>query len=255
MNNLHTNTITHRRPRKKATIIIAAALAVSLLTGVAFATGVAQSIFSGMIGRTVGDDAAKYETIDALSTKEEVTVTIPEMDDTMITLSQSYYDGEQLMLGYTMNAHVKPAEFGFGPEHENFDKLTPVETETTMLNLSLEDKLTADEYARFMQTLDEAGSAGVIFYEIFVSDHVLLENGEDIGAHGSVELPNGTYMEFATPLAEAAQNQDELHIFFKVKCTPWYYYQDSEGAYYYCAADENELIAFTIPRVTTENNG
>ncbi len=250
MKKLHDNADAHRCPGKVTTILIAAVITVSLLTGAAFATGTAQSVFSTMIGWYRGDDATKYEVIDELSNKEEVSVTIPQMEDSLLTLSQSYYDGKQLMLGYTLNAHVKPAKFDFGPEHENLDKLVPVETETTVVNLSLEDKLTADEYAQFMQTLEETGSAGVIFYDIYVSDHVLLEDGEDIGPYDYTELPNGVYMEFITPLAEAAQNQAELSIFFKVKCTPWYYYQNSEGAYYYCAADESEivLIEFTIPR-------
>jgi hypothetical protein len=252
MSKIYTGTTVRRRFRKTATILIAAAIAAFLLTGAAFATGIAQSIFSAMKGRYESEDPAKYETIEELSNKDEVAVTIPEMDDTLITLSQSYYDGERLMLGYTLNASLLPADFDFGPEHENFSKLQPVETETTALALPLEEMLSADEYARFERTLEETDSVGVIFYEIFVGDHVVLEDGADIGPHGSVPLPNGVYMEFATPLSEAAQNQDELHIFFKVKCSPWYYYQDAEVAYYYYDVDatKTELIGFDIPRST-----
>jgi hypothetical protein len=258
MNKLHTNTTTHRRPRKIATILIAAALAVSLLTGVAFATGIAQSIFSAMIGRNVGDDPGKYETIDALSNKDEVTVSVPELDSASVTLKQSYYDGEQLMLGFTLDNGSEGADFDFGPGHEMFDKLQPVKDEyNQVLALDFENLLTADEYTKMMQLREENGSVGIIFEELFVGDHVLLDDGQDIGPHGQAKTPDGVYMEFATPLAEAAQNLDELNIMFKMKCIRWYFYIDSSDAdngFYYSEyitggeGDDWQQVELTIPR-------
>ena len=51
------NTVTHRRMRKASAILIAATLALTLMTGVALATGVAQTIFRSMMGQIAVDDA------------------------------------------------------------------------------------------------------------------------------------------------------------------------------------------------------
>ena len=61
-------------------------------------------------------------------------------------------------------------------------------------------------------------------------------------------LDNGVYLEFETPLAEEAQNQDELQILIKINTGIYYYYQDSTGSYYGCEIGQPELIPFTIAR-------
>ena len=261
MKKLHENTVPYKRTKKLSTILIAATIIVALLTGAAFATGVAQSIFRNMIGATVGDDPAKYETIDVLSKKDEVRVNVPENDDLSVIIKQSYYDGEQLMLGFSLDMQDNSADFDFGPGHEMFNALQPVKDEyyDQVLALDFKNMLTDDEYAKFIQTLEETGSVGVVFDELYVGDHVLLADGQEIGPHGQVKTPDGIYMEFATPLSEAAQNQDELNIVFKMKCIRWYFYTDSpdadEGFYYSeyiiggCSegGDTWQPVEFTIP--------
>lgn len=256
---------TYRQPRRLTVVLIAAALTVALLTGTAFATGFINSIFLEMRGYEVGGSDSKYETIDALSNRHEDTVTVaipedgsvPDMSipiesDSSFTLVQSYYDGEQLMLGYTKDVLLKPAEFGFGPGSEKFGELMPVEdtVQHTVLALYPEDFLTADEYTQFIKTFEETGSVGVIFYEVYIGDHITLEDGTDIGPHGEVERDSGVYLEFNTPLAEAARNQDELTVVLNIKSGIWYYYQDLTGAYYLREPGNAEQVSFTIPRVS-----
>ncbi|MCL2162788.1 MAG: hypothetical protein FWH55_00045 [Oscillospiraceae bacterium] len=248
-----------KRSLKVSAILIAAALTFVLLTGVALATGAVQSIFRSMrdlvardaaIGQFVGDDAEKYEKIDALSNKEEVTVTLSAMNNSQFTLCQSYYDGEQLMLGYNFDALTVSAEFGFGPGHEKFDMLKPFEDKENhavpMLNLN--ELLSPDEYAQFMQTLAETGNAGVIFCELFLGDHITLADGMDMGPnYVNYQLDNGVYFEFLE-LPEEARNQDELSIQMTIKRAIWYYYADATGGYYHMEYGRPETLTFTIPR-------
>ena len=252
MKKLHTNNNVVKRTRKTSTILIAAVLIAALLTGTAYATGIAQSIFGAMKGVYIGDDESKYETIDSFSNKEETSVTIPELNGSRFTLSQSYYDGEQLMLGYTLDAITKPAEFGFGPGSDGFDELINCEEFSPQLLTPayLKEKLTVGEYAQFEKALEETGSAGVVFYNRYVSDHVTLADGTDIGPYIDTVLDNGVYLEFETPLADEAQNQDELQILIKINTSIYYYFQDSTGSYYNCELGEPERIPFTIPRCT-----
>ena len=164
MKKLHNNTTKHKGTRKTAKILIAAVLIAAMLTGTAFATGIARSIFSAMKGVYMNDNESKYETFDVLSNKDETTVTIPEMNGTRFTLSQSYYDGEQLILGYRLDALTKPAEFGFDPEIDGFDALInckDLSPEFTMADLK--GRLTDEEYTQLKETLRKTGSAGVIF--------------------------------------------------------------------------------------------
>lgn len=235
--------------KKAATVLIAAALALALtITG--FATGYIQSVFIAMKGHSIGDDDQKYETIDRLSDKTEVTrsAALPEMAGSRFTLSQSYYDGENLMLAYSLDALTLPADFDFGPGSANFDKLKSIRTEDTELMLDLKKMLSAEEYAEFERRLATDGSAGVVFYDVILNDHVKLADGRDIGPYNSTTLDGGVYMEFQTPLAEAARDRDVLDIHIRLNCSTWYFYQDASGGRYYHEPSETEALPFTIPR-------
>jgi hypothetical protein len=273
MNKLHSETKARKPSRKLCTVLVAAALTVTLLAGTAFATGSAQSVFAAMKGHPGGaiDSNGKqyeinrdsdYEAMDNLSNKEEQIVEIPKTTGSTpgsFTLSQSFYDGEHLAIGYNLDALIKPAVFGFGPGHEKFGELENIEDKVnhTVLVINLQEYLTEAEYERFSRELDKNGSAGVIYYSQYFGDHITLADGTDITtpsaenngvAYTSTELDNGVFLEFSSPLNEAALNKAELNIFMSLRCATCYYYQDSSGAYYYFDPPEKTQIALTIPR-------
>jgi hypothetical protein len=264
--------IINMKHKTKRLTIIAAVVAAALLTGTAIAAGGPQSIFSAMSEYLKGEEArggthygqtiSEYDEMDALSNKDEQISAIPAMTGSTLgsfTLSQSFYDGQSLALGYNFDVLTKPAEFGFGIGHEKFGELVNIEDKVnhTVLMLNIEEHLTEAEYERFTRELNENGSAGVIFYDLYFGDHITLADGTDITSpsaenngvvYTTTELDNGVLLEFSSPLNAAARDKDELNILMTLKCSTWYYYQDSTGAYWHFEPNESSQIALSIPR-------
>ena len=128
MSKIHETTM---RPRKRfrPALIAAAAAALLLALGItAYATGWAQSFIAQIPARYAVPDAerdALLEKAGELSNKEPETVELTETEITgeSFTLEESYYDGENLMLVYSLDALLRPVEFGYGPGGEHFDDL------------------------------------------------------------------------------------------------------------------------------------
>ena len=155
------------RLRKTVTILVATIAICAIFVGTAFATGFAQTIFSAMKGMYKNDDPKKYEEIDSLSTIQDETVNILETTGNQFTLSQSYYDGQRLMLGYNLDSLTKAAEFGFGVGSDGFNKIRKNKENGYGAGFSIKDKLTAEEYEEFMKEYNEKRKCGCHFFMSF----------------------------------------------------------------------------------------
>lgn len=240
----------HRPARRLGSILLVAAVFVLLLTATAFAIGVLPEIFerSEALGRI--PEAGDRETAIELADTEERVAELPEFRDSCLTVSESYYDGEHLMLGYRLDVSKAPADFSFGPDSAYFDRLEPTVKEDTALMLDLRDYLTPEEYAEFQRILREKGAAGVRFEDVYLSDGIELPDGSRVGAPLTEETDAGYYLVFQY-LNDAAKDKDALELIFRLKCVPVYYYQEGQTAYVYFDHDNTEIAElgpFTIPR-------
>lgn len=234
------------RRRAPMKIVLAVALIAALLVGVGIASGAIQSVFMLARDRYAGDDplmGMQYDILLESAAQNVMQTAVPFEgvdDDMRFKLSESYYDGELLILGFTYNNPHRPASFDFGPEHELFNELQNVidEEAGSELMIDIESCLTPEEYAEFLRRLDENGSAGVIYYDSHMNDGVYGQDGEDLmlGMDAYDQLDDGTqwrYIEFQQPLPDTMRGKDEIGVQFKVTHREYYYYRDASGSYYY----------------------
>lgn len=237
---------------RPAAVFLAALVALLLITGAAFATGVAQSIFAALAGRCGPEDDARYAQMDQLSTKQKQAYSLAGLADAMLTLEQSYYDGAQLALAFTLE-QAMTADLTFGPEHPMFERLESTRSEDGLsaMTIDLKQHLTEAEYLTFYRTLKDTGSAGAIYYQAWVGDDVFLRDGSELMPADSDVLTGGhAYRRYDLPLA--AQNQKALDVSLVFHAAPTYYYEDAEGAYWASGGEVTQRVSVHVERNTEQ---
>lgn len=237
-----------RRHRAPLRAILVAALALALLTGIALASGLLESVFQQMIGRYTLEPVS-YETVRQVAATDVFSqaVELPGAAEPMqFTIKESYYDGETLMLGFAYTVPHRPASFDFGPDHPYFSRLEPLGS----LWYELKDDLTQSEYQRYESELKQHGKVGILLHQTYMSDSVNGEGGVDLNPGGDDHdtLPDGTQWRMLTiepPLPEAMRNRDEVGIEFKVVQRPVYYYEDQTGEYLYAPFEDRVVVPLT----------
>ena len=292
-------------PMKTRTIrkplLIAAVVALLLALGVsAYAAGWLAPIFHKMQGMTPDTEqkalyeAAEQAVIDQEQTPE--TVTLPAFDNSKITLSERYYDGNTLLLGVNLEEVVPGMTVGYTPDdallakidnvaffhdvhgddnldallaegmerslyEEYLDHRTDYAKEYDLRNLSaitldwmLKEKLSAEEYEAAWKLLRETGRLCVVDSEVYIGDHITLDDGTDLGPAGQQNMDSGDtsansgniFIE-ASSLPEAAQNRDALHINLNVKNARTYYSMTLGGpAYFYYEVVDEVQVPFMV---------
>ena len=144
---------------------------------------------------------------------------------------------------------------------EYLDHRTDYAKEYGLRNLSaitldwmLKEKLSAEEYEAAWKLLRETGHLYVVDSEVYIGDHILLDDGTDIGTAGQqnmdsddVSAHSGNILIEASSLPEAAQNRDALHINLNIKNARTYYYMELGGpAYFYYEQVGAASVPFTV---------
>lgn len=252
------------RKRKRiphtAIIVIAAML---VLTTAGFASGTFRSIFGSVKSLFANDPAVDYEHMEEVSEKEISSQIVKFENGAQIEvkLEQSYYNGEQLALGWSACPLGETVEF--------FEK-DDVRVENSELVagiVDLEKNIGTENAAEFWRRLEENGWVGVAWMHSYLSDHVYLagipeEMGEDGYEHAPDEalfypesfagwLENGVnliYEEYETPLPEAAREQESLTIARKVSAQMCWLVVDGEQVYMGREPAERVELTFEIHR-------
>lgn len=103
---------------------LAAAIALIFTFGLtAYAAGVFDSVIAKMTNAyAVPDEArdARYEAAAEVSNKEQETVNLSQLLGNAITMEESYYDGTELMLVYSLDSLQYPVEFDVDADDERF---------------------------------------------------------------------------------------------------------------------------------------
>ena len=148
---------------------------------------------------------------------------------------------------------------------EYLDHRTDYAKEYDLRNLSaitldwmLKEKLSAEEYDAAWKLLRETGHLCVVDSEVYIGDHITLDDGTDIGLTGQqnvdiddVSAHSGNIFIEASSLPEAAQNRDALRIILNVRNARTYYSMTLGGpAYFYYEVVDEVQVPFTV-----ENNG
>ena len=266
--------------RMSAKMAVALAMACVLaLTGVAFATGAIQSVFSWM-GQRYANQKVDYEMLDQLADRD---MGMGEMDSenagtVSVELNQVYYDGTQLIVGSRYAVGTTKVVHGLDHELMVMTKVgDPAFSATRHALVNDEIYLDADEaidqkskmlpayvtanveqadVAAFEEEYRKNGEAGMVIYEAFVSDHIELEGEVLIDTVPEKDLGRmqedgrvWRYAEFIN-LPNGVRNQDNINVIFGINQKAMIIRADKDGVW--IAQKGLEKIRFPFG---VENNG
>lgn len=239
---------TRKTSKRLLTVAIAAAM-VMALTVVGFATDAIPSFFAAL-----GSGDAFYQVAGEKSDKTKETVE-PETDQVIsLTREVSYYDGENVVLAYTLNKEGATIAFDFGPDDENFENLfTPPENNRTSMSQLWQDyNLPADDFAKAQAAMLKDGAVGFTVRYVGIGDHLKLGDGSDPGPMIGGNVDGTIILRNQNELPEQARNLDEITLCLGVKQYVAYYYVEDGIVSYYCPVVEAEWIPFTIRNVNAQ---
>ena len=263
----------------RRTVLIAAVL-IAMTTAIGFATGLFQSAFSRMkTDGFAGNPTMDYDKLEALADTDVSLqrVTFSNDVNAEFSLEQSYYNGEQLVLGWTYKG-PDTVEF-FEKGDERFSEVHPTEREIIVDghayiendNINIEERFAPEIISEIHDRVFENHWAGIFWYDVWMSDGVWLP---DAPSHESswdgtpIEEENTRlypaternwnkigagqrYYECETPLPEAARKQESLKIMCKVYIRPtWMCFDGESGnikSYIGYGETEAQEIYFDIP--------
>lgn len=271
--------------RRTAGLILAAAICLSLLAVTAVAAGWVPSIFE-LLQEQFPQETVYAQAAQASQTQIPEVVELPKMDASKFVLSQSYYDGQTILLGYNLEEMLPEPVVGYQVDEallreikgtsqnfegidrktyeENFGPLPEYVQEHSMKRdaLAMEGELrqilSPEAYEKMWKLLLQNGSVCVVTQSLYLSDHALV-NGIDTvttldyntGMIGmtDIQTETGTCL-YLNPLPDAGQNQSSVTVELKVKSGFQYWYLELEGhGYKAYAPNQEQSISFTLDNV------
>ena len=240
-------------------IVLLAAAFVLLIAAAGLAAGVIRSAFSRMTcDGYAGDPQTDYEELDRLAqlVPSEQTVSFSGNVSAEFSLEQSYYNGEQLVLGLRYRGPETVEFFERGdprfaevhPAEETFevDGYTTYQSEVIDLERHFSGEVVQEVYDRVINE----NWAGMFWYELWLGDGVYIPDVSSTqqfwdGSTSEIEhtrlsphedrdwnvIGSGQrYIEFETPLPDAARNQESLELMCKLYLRPtWFIYEGEPG--------------------------
>ncbi len=257
--------IEKRRWMRRSTAAVVVLAAMLALTTVGFATGAYRSVFAAVANIFQGDPVVDYEHMQqqAATDFEHQTVNFENGLQADVALEQSYYNGKQLALGWSMKAGESNVRF-----LEKDDPLT-AQSEEVVWSIELDEKLGAENEAEFMRRGQQDGWAAVTWYDYWLNDQSYLADrpGEVDPSDGRIHPPKEaqllpesdvswqdadgariSYQEIETPLPQAAQGKDSLWVARKVSCCQRWFIFDGEKTYSGSTEPQSVEVVFEIPR-------
>ena len=233
--------------RRAAALALAAALLLALAVTAA-ATGLFSSLFARIGELWAVPDPERYERAGELSQKEPERVDLRALPGNVFTLSESFYDGEELLLAYSLESLRYPVSFGFGPGDEGFESLTT--TGPWYISAQWEQELSPEDYQEICRLLREEDSAGFVIRTAYLGDHIRLDDGTDLGPMLSHRTPEGAViLEPQEGLPESARGREELALVFTLREALAYYYKADGLLYQYHAPLREETVTIAIPNI------
>lgn len=277
----------HTRSLRRAIVVaLAAAICVSLLAVTAVAAGWVPSIF-GLLKEQFPQETIYAQAEQASQTQIPEVVELPKMDASKFVLSQSYYDGETILLGYNLE-EVLPepvvgyqvddallrelkgmdlmscgeidrktyeAQYGTLPEYVQEHSM---KRDALAMEGELRKMLSPEAYEKMWQLLVQNGYVCVVTQELHLGDHVLVNGVDTItamadnpGAIGMTDIQTeaGTCL-YLNPLPEAAQNHPSVTVELKVRSGFEYWYLELEGhAYRTYVPNQEQIVSFTLDNI------
>ena len=271
--------------RRTAGLILAAAICLSLLAVTAVAAGWVPSIFE-LLQEQFPQETVYAQAAQASQAQIPEVVELPKMDASKFVLSQSYYDGQTILLGYNLEEMLPEPVVGYQVDEallreikgtsqnfEGIDRKTyeeifgplpeyvqehSMKRDALAMEGELRQILSPEAYEKMWKLLLQNGSVCVVTQDLFVGDHKLVNGVDTIAAmadHPEAIGMMDMYTEAGTclylnPLPEAGQNQSSVTVELKVKSGFQYWYLELEGhGYWAYAPNQEQIVSFTLENV------
>lgn len=217
--------------------------------------------FAEMLGLNVfeffGDTDDRYKEIaqyTILEKTSEVSVTSVELGTTVAAINSAYYDGQSLMVGYSIQNGSRIEQFA--PDDNLIAKMTKVDA-PAFGEISTDEEWTL--VSQWSQSITDGVPMGIITYSVYPSDHTTTDDGVDIPPYGE-ESRKGedgieyTIREFDAPLPEELQNLDQLTLNIRLYQGVNYFYFDGTDIYTYYEQQVLEPMKATVWKTDAEFN-
>ena len=215
--------------KRKMTVSLAFALAlVVALAGAALAAGM--NVFEYFAQRDsrlapIAQDAAP-------ATQTPLSVESEELGESSIRFDSAYYDGQNLLVGISMENTIRME--AYTPTEEELAAMKP-EADGQMPS-PLAEGADAEVIAAFSEAMERGEPYGFARYTVYPSDHITAGDGVDIGPWAGWEAlsDDGIRLELRemeTPLPEAIQDRDQLELRMAIWQSVSRYWFDGETLY------------------------
>lgn len=256
----------HFSARRMVVYVVAAAICVSLLAVTAAAAGLLPGLFSTLKDRYPQDEELFEAAAEANTDAVPEIAEIPKMDMSKLVLLERYYDGENILLGYNLDAVLPEPVVGVEPEEALLRKIrkgsrtsqvgwgyTDAWMEETVtenaikynfkqdgviMDRMLKGILTPEQYDAAWKHIEANGYVCVIVHEAWIGDHIYI-NGQDlIDVYNQQENAYNGRTEYETEmgncirldyLPDIFRNQEKLTISLNVRASGTYLYLDIDG--------------------------
>lgn len=277
----------HFTARRTFTLILAAALCISLLTITAAAAGWIPGLFKALKEKYPQDDKLFEAAAQANSDSVPEVFDIPQLDLSKFVLLEQYFDGHTILVGYDLDIILPDPVVGFEPGTEllskikNGTKMTEIvwsgneswldspDTENAIIhNLSadaaemdrmLRGTLSETAYQKVWKRLTDQGHVCIAVRTAWLGDHILINGVDTVEAYlesnayadrtdYTSDLGNCIRLE---PVPEDIGSQDSVSVTLNVRSSVDYWYMDLEGAgriYYNGDVISSEDITFEIDK-------
>ena len=181
----------HYTFRRVITVALAAALCISILTITAAAAGWIPGIFSAL-KEEIPEEKELFEAAEQANTEAEPEVVeIPELDYSKFTLFERYYDGQSILLGYSMDKILPDPMIGYEPTEEIWERINQAieidkinNPEDTFQEAYANNHLAQEAYEGYLQYITENAKNHNCFSESFIDmdihfKHLLSEEDYD----------------------------------------------------------------------------
>ncbi len=185
-----------------------------------------------------------------LSTQSEANATvIGGTENVTFTLSETYYDGENLYVSYILSGSLRTYDETWKPTEEEakrFEKVCSVDEADAADMLGVD----ADFVQRMTESANKNGTAYAAVKSLFLGDGAYVSETDeylDLCMSDESKLADGSLAgikQFETPLPDSVRNREEIFVDFSLYSAVNYYKLDGEGWYAY--ASERVWLPLTV---------
>ena len=279
----------HFSVRRTFTLILAAALCISILTITAAAAGWIPELFLALKEKYPQDEELFDAAIQANTNYAPEIIELPQLDLSQFVLLEQYFDGETILIGYNLDIVLPEPVVGIEPNAELLEKIknsTPMTTivwpeheswhdepisenaskhalapDASEMDRMLKGTLSDTDYRRVWELLDTQGYVCIALRKAWLGDHILINGVDTVEAYlesnayadrtdYTSELGNCIRLE---PLPEDVRIQNTVTITLNVRSSVDYWYMDLEGngrIYYDTSSVATDPVSFELEKVS-----